>query len=172
MSDESEFDLMDETMRLLWKSEYFEPKEELRNLFFLIALLPLLMLLNVALLFLYVKENAGCAIPSILINLVFFVMVFLIYKLGSKFVEDLEEENEYDPDVQYMVDAPKARSYANLLFFSAILIALGGFAVGFFVSEVAFFPFLSIVHAVIIFLVHYLVTGAMKKNDVFGVIRE
>lgn len=172
MASESEFDLMDETMRLLGKSECFEPGGELRNLFLLIALLPLLMLLNLFLLLLYNKENAGCAIPSILINLTFICNVILVYKLGNKFIEDLEEENEYDSDVLYMVDAPQAKTFSKLLFFSAILIAVGGFAVGFFVSKVAFFPFLSIVHAVVIVAIYYVAMKAMKKSDVFGVIRE
>lgn len=169
---EGEFDLMDELTRLKGKAEYFEPREELRNLLGIAAAIPIVLLINLILIAVY--KSQMCIFPGLLINLSFAMLVFMFFFLGSRFITELEEENEYDPDIQYMIDVQKAKSMSRLIFGLSLLLSLGAPAVGFLLhgSDIPFFAYLSGLHAIVLIVMLMMSSKAMGSSEAFGVIRE
>jgi len=169
---EGEFDLMDELTRLKGKAEYFEPREELRNLLGIATAIPIVLLIN--LIFIAVYKNQMCIFPGLLINLTFAMLVFMFFFLGGRYISELEEENEYDPDVLYMIDAQKAKNMIRLIFGLSLLLSLGAPAVGFLRhgADIPFFGYLSGLHVIVLIVMLMMSSKAMGNSEAFGIIRE
>jgi len=169
---EGEFDLMDELTRLKGKAEYFEPKEELRNLLGIAAAIPIVLLINLILIAVY--KSQMCIFPGLLINLTLAMLVFMFFFLGSRFITELEDENEYDPDIQYMIDVQKAKSMSRLIFGLSLLLSLGAPVVGFLRHgmDIPFFAYLSGLHVIVLIVMLMMSSKAMGKSEAFGIIRE
>ncbi len=169
---EGEFDLMDELTRLQGKAEYFEPKEELRNLLGIAAAIPIVLLIN--LIFIAVYKSQMCIFPGLLINLSFTMLIFMFFFLGSRFITELEEENEYDPDIQYLIDVQKAKNMSRLIFGLSLLLSLGAPAVGFLLhgADIPFFAYLGGLHVIALIVMMIMSSKAMGASEVFSIIRE
>lgn len=169
-----EFDIADEVDRLRGKAEYFEPADELRNLFIVSCLILFISAMGLVLILISSrgKENFGCLLPAILMNLVFYIISFLYLYLGNRFVSELEDENDCDPDVLYMVDIKKARTYVKLLFGLAFLLSTGAAVLGFTVKGGLIAGYLSAVQVPIIIILLVISSKQIKANDVFKVVVE
>ncbi len=166
-----QLDLMEEFTRLQGRAEYFEPADELRNLFVIACLLVLIPLLGLMLILIY-TDHVGCQIPGVLLNLVFYVFTFLYIHLGRRFVSELEDENEYDPDVLYMVDIKKARTLSKLIFVLGILFSAGAVALGFILRGGPLVTYLSAVQIPVMIALLIVTSKEIKVNDIFKIIVE
>ena len=153
MASEEDFDITDEFTRLMGKSEDFEAREELRNILGLLTFLNLLVLLNLVLVLIYPEGgNYGCAVPGILINIAFIITAVMYFILGRRFASEMEDENDYDPDVLFLIDREKAKKISLMFFGLALLMSAGAIACGFILKGGLFLTYASILHIIVILL--------------------
>jgi len=173
MASEDDLDITDELTRLMGKSEDFEAREELRNLLGLLIFMNLLVLLNLILILIYPEGgNYGCAVPGILINIAFIITVAMFFILGPRFASEMEDENDYDPDVLFLIDKEKAKKISLLFFVLALSMSAGAVACGFIFKDGHFLTYPSILHFIAILVMFFLTNKTMSENDAFEVIRE
>ena len=173
MASEDDFDISDEFTRLMGKSEDFEAREELRNLLGLLIFLNVLVLLNLILVLIYPEGgNYGCAVPGILINIALIITAVMYFILGSRFASEMEDENDYDPDVLFLIDKEKAKKMSLMFFGLAMLMSAGAIACGFILKGGHFLTYPSILHLLVILVMLFLTNKTMSENDAFDVIRD
>ena len=168
---QGQLDLMEEFTRLQGRAEYFEPADELRNLFGIACFLVLLSLLGLVLILIY-SDHLGCQIPGILLNLVFYVFTFLYVHLGRRFVSELEDENDCDPDVLYMVDIKKARALVKVMFVLGILFSACAVALGFVLRGGPFTAYLSAIQIPVMITLIIITIKEINGNDIFKIVVE
>ncbi len=173
MASDNDFDISDEVTRLMGKSEDFEAREELRNLLGVLIFMNILILLNLILVLIYPKGgNYGCAVPGILINIAFFITAVMYFILGSRFASEMEDENDYDPDVQFLIDKEKAKKISMLFFGAALLMSAGAVACGFIFKDGLFLTYPTILHLIMLIVMLFITNKTMSENDAFDVIRD
>lgn len=163
-----EFDPGEELDRLLGRTEYFEADKELRTLVsvkILLLILALLIFIHA-----FTAYHIGCTLGGLVTYCAFAILLVLYIRLMPSFINELEDENEFEEEVFFSINKKRALWGEILTLGLSSLLCMAVFIRGILeiIYNVApFFTYLSLIFSISTSIMFILALKMIMSHELF-----